>query len=97
MSFILKAYRSYEWVQLPREVFADPREARARAAALVQAGQADMIAVWAPENDGARARVLACLTACASRGARATEWPGVWEWGPPVGEAEGAVGALANA
>jgi hypothetical protein len=82
MSFSLKAYRNYEWVPLPREVFADYLAARARAAALLRAGAA-MIAICAPNDGGVKGRVLACLTGCQSRGARPTEWPDVWEWGPP--------------
>jgi hypothetical protein len=87
MSFSLKAYRNYEWVPLAREVFADYRAARGRAAALLRAGTAEMIAVCAPDEGEGKGRVAACLTACESRGARATEWPGVWEWGPPAADA----------
>jgi hypothetical protein len=83
MPFTLKAYRNYEWVPLPHEAFADFRPARARAAALLRAGLvgATMIAVCALDDGDRKARVVACQTACDSRGARATEWPGVWEWG----------------
>ena len=93
MSFTLKAYRNYDWVSLPRETFTEYHPARVRAAALLRAGlaAADMIAVWAASEGDGKGRVVACLTACPSRGARPTEWPGVWEWGPPARKAEQAV------
>jgi hypothetical protein len=88
MSFLLKAYHNYDWVPLHRESFADYREARARAATLLRAGAAEMIAVVDPDGGiPDKGRIVACLTACASRGAQPTEWPGVWEWGPQAGEA----------
>jgi hypothetical protein len=92
MSFTLKAYREYEWVGLSRETFADYRAARARAAALLLAGLAgaEMVAVCALADGQGKGRVLACLTGCPSRGARPTEWCGVWEWGPPARAAAGA-------
>jgi hypothetical protein len=94
MPFTLKAYRSYEWVPLPREAFADYGMARARAAALLRAGSAGMIAVCRPADEaGGKGRIIACLTAAESLGARATEWPGVWEWGPPIAAPEATPGA----
>jgi hypothetical protein len=98
MSFILKAYRNYDWVPLPQETFGDFRAARVRAAALLRAGLAgaDMIAVWARGEGEGKGRVVACLTACESRGARDTEWAGVWEWGPSAGAVEGAASAPAR-
>jgi hypothetical protein len=83
MPFTLKAYHDFEWVSLPHEAFADFGPARARAAALLRGGLsgAQMIAVCAPDDGGPKGRIVACLTSCESRGARATEWPGVWEWG----------------
>jgi hypothetical protein len=85
MPFQLKAYRNYEWTPLAREAFADYAAARARAADLLASGEAEMIAVCAPGDSGRKGRITACLTASELPGARATEWPGVWEWGPPAG------------
>jgi hypothetical protein len=90
MPFTLKAYRNYDWVPLPHETFADFRPARARAAALLRAGLAGaaMIAVCTVAEAGGKGRVVACLTGCASRGARDTEWPRVWEWSLSAAEVE---------
>jgi hypothetical protein len=85
MPFQLRDYRNYEWVTLSREAFTDHAAARVRAADLLASGEAEMIAVCAPGDAGHMGRIVAVLTACESRGARPTEWPGVWEWGPPAG------------
>ncbi len=83
MPFMLKAYCNYDWVALAQETFADFREARARAAALLLAGRWEMVALCRPPaGEGGKALIVACLTSCEPRGARPTEWPGVWEWAP---------------
>jgi hypothetical protein len=93
--FTLKAYRNYEWVPLPRETFADYAAARARGAALLASGGAQMVAVCVPDDAGRKGRIAACLTLVESPGARPTEWPGVWEWAPAAREARAAAGAPA--
>jgi hypothetical protein len=84
MPFTLKARSNYTWAPLPEETFRHFREARARAAALLLArlAGADMIAVCI--DDEGKVRAVACLTMGQPRGARATEWPGIREWGPPA-------------
>jgi hypothetical protein len=49
-----------------------------------------MIAVCARSEGEGKGRVVACLTACEARGARGTEWAGVWEWGPSASAVQGA-------
>ncbi len=90
MRFVLKAYCNYDWVSLPGETFGDYRAACVRAAALLRDGLAgaDMVAVCARGEGDSKGRVVACLTASESRGARGTEWPGVWQWGPSADAAE---------
>ncbi len=84
MPFTLKVRCDHRWAALPGETFRHHGDARERAAALLLTRPAgvDMVAVCA-ETAGA-GRAVTCLTARAAHGARATEWPGVWEWGPPA-------------
>jgi hypothetical protein len=97
MPFLLKAYRNYDWVPLPRESFADYREARTRAAVLLRVDPAEMIAVFDTDRvSNGKMSIAACLTTNESRGARPTEWPGVWEWGPS-GKCEAAPHAAGQA
>jgi hypothetical protein len=90
MPFVLKARCNHLWAPLPDETFWNYRDARERAATLLltRPAGADMIAVCTAAEGADKGRAVCCLALSESRGARRTEWPGVWEWGPPAGAFE---------